>query len=224
MKSNLDVWAVQKNPNELVVALERVKKDSKNNILFSNCSCYMQIGSHSIVNKQFDTLLYAEDSDTFVLVQKNGDVGAEDIRNYLKKKDILFHEVVFELPDEFEEQSSDELKEIWIAREKTVFMDAVKNSKEQGFTHCEFYPEVTGNLDLQYFTFDQQKKEFEGRDFQGVVEFPDKIILLVQQQDKRNMKEREVYQVLSSQKVSVQVNYNTELCSLSEKSFEKVKK
>ena len=39
MKSNLDVWTVQKNKDETRIALQNVEKDSPGNILYLNCYC-----------------------------------------------------------------------------------------------------------------------------------------------------------------------------------------
>lgn len=43
MNRNLDVWAIQKYPKELYTALENVKTDTGDLILFTNLECNFEL-------------------------------------------------------------------------------------------------------------------------------------------------------------------------------------
>ena len=60
--SNLDVWAIQYYPEELLTALTQIKEGM--NIIYSNLTCAFRIGSKDIKTRQFDTILYNEESDS----------------------------------------------------------------------------------------------------------------------------------------------------------------
>ena len=57
MNRNLDVWAIQKYPKELYTALENVKTDTGDLILFTNLECNFELNGKR-VKRNFDTSLY----------------------------------------------------------------------------------------------------------------------------------------------------------------------
>ena len=157
MNRNLDVWAIQKYPNELYTALENVKTDTGDLILFTNLECDFELNGQA-VKRSFDTSLYYDagnGNDALILLMKDGIATANQIREYLEKKQLRYHEVSFakdvtkELPEDFdnvynEEKDDENIPEIWFAREEYVLRDALNDSIEQGNTTCDYYPLLQG--------------------------------------------------------------------------------
>lgn len=209
MKSNLDIWAVQNQQEDFETALKNINQSSRGNILYSNCLTRFCIGNKRIRSKKFDTALVSKGSDALILFMRNGIATADDVREYLNKNKINYHEVTFKEPltKTIPEKSS--LKELWFAREKYVLEDAIADSKKKGNTTCDYYPKVSGLLQLGYLTEKDEFIEIEGRKLQGLIEFPDKVVALIHQNDKRNMKEIEVYQTLSDNSIDTNVEFTT---------------
>ena len=78
MNKTLDVWAIQKHPEELYTALENIKTDQGDLILFTNLNSNFQLNGQT-VGRQFDTELYyvGKDNDALILLQKDGQASAE---------------------------------------------------------------------------------------------------------------------------------------------------
>lgn len=198
MNSNLDVWAIQTLPEELNTALDNVKTDN-DIILFTNVKSEFSLGDEQITSRQFDTFLYSEENDILVMLMRGGRVTADNIREYLDKKDFSYHEVSFaRSPINHKDDLS--IPELWFAREEYVVEDAFKDSIARGSKKdFEYFPFLTGNLSLNYRTDDEeedlsfleeQKPEsysVDGRLFRGLIKLEDKIILLISQGETRNV-------------------------------------
>ena len=209
--SNLDIWAIQDSKEEIHLALENVTS-SNTNILFRNCICTFKIEDTDI-NVLFDTMFYGEDSDTLILLMRNGALTGEELKAELDKRDINYNEVIFD-DNDFTYEADKEAKPIWFAREKYVLYDALKDSKEQCFDKCKYYPNVIGNLEMEYLTSTLSKEKVDGRDFKGLIELEDKIVLLVNQNDKRNVDMRGVFQVTESVGIMTHVDMTRNVDSL----------
>lgn len=209
--SNLDIWAIQNVKEEINDALENVTSSSTN-ILFRNCLCTFKI-EETDINVLFDTMFYAEDSDTLILLMRNGTLTSEELINELEERNIFYHEVNFD-DNDFTYEADSNAKPIWFAREKYVLDDALKDSKENGFTKCNYYPNVTGTLSMEYLTSTLDTEKVDGRDFKGLLELEDKLILLVNQNDKRNLDMRGVFQVTESVGIMTNVNTSRDVASL----------
>lgn len=209
--SNLDIWAIQGVKEEINDALENVTSSSTN-ILFRNCLCTFKI-EETDINVLFDTMFYAEDSDTLILLMRGGALSSEELISELDKRNIFYNEVNFD-DNDFTYEADYNSKAIWFAREKYVLDDALKDSKENGFNKCVYYPNVTGNLSMEYLTSTLDTEKVDGRDFKGLLELEDKLILLVNQNDKRNLDMRGVFQVTESVGIMTNVNTSRDVASL----------
>lgn len=209
--SDLDIWAIQDSQEEIHLALENVKS-SGTNILFRNCICTFKIEDTDI-NVLFDTMFYAEDSDTLILLMRNGALTSKALKYELDKRNIYYNEVVFD-DNDFTYEADKDAKPIWFAREKYVLNDALKDSKEQGFNKCKYYPNVTASLEMGYLTSTLSKEKVDGRNFKGLIELEDKIVLLVNQNDKRNVDMREVFQIIEKIGIMINVNMSRDVDSL----------
>lgn len=197
MKSNLDVWAIQANKDETRIALKRIKKDSSGNILYLNCWCKFNIGSKTIQNRIFDACFYSEESDTIILFAKDK-ISEKEIIAYLEEFGISYTVVAFEELRSAENYRDDEtFPEVWFAREKYVLKDAIDESLTKGIHDCVYYPDIESSIELGYRATTDETFEVEGRFCKGAVVFEDKIVLLINQGDKRNVKrEKAVEQLL----------------------------
>ena len=220
MNRNLDVWAIQKYPNELYTALENVKTDTGDLILFTNLECDFELNGQA-VKRSFDTSLYYDagnGNDALILLMKDGIATANQIREYLEKKQLRYHEVSFakdvtkELPEDFdnvynEEKDDENIPEIWFAREEYVLRDALNDSIEQGNTTCDYYPLLQGFLSLNYITNSTLSSySVDGRKILGVITLEDKMILLINNgNDERNISPFQAHKIMEELGVSVNV-------------------
>lgn len=98
MNKNLDVWAIQKYPEALYTALKKVKTDTDDLILFTNLECSFILGDKR-VQRSFETALYYDDQennqDALILLMKDGQATPNQIREYLEKENLKYHEVSF---------------------------------------------------------------------------------------------------------------------------------
>lgn len=221
MNRNLDVWAIQKYPNELFTALENVKTDKGDLILFTNLECDFLLGGQK-VKRSFDTSLYydAENgNDALILLMKDGIATADQIKNYLKEQGLKYHEVTFskglkesllkEFAIPYEEEEQDEkIPELWFAREEYVLKDALNDSIEQGNSTCDYYPTVEGILSLNYSS-NKRPSSFsvDGRKIFGVIALEDKMILMINNgDDPRNLDPLQVQMVMDELNISANIH------------------
>lgn len=217
MDMNLDVWAIQYYKEELQNALANIKKESRENILFTNCLSNLRIGSNNINTTKFDTVLFSKDSDTLILLMKDGEAKATDIKKYLLENDIIFHEVNFAFEDQSE--NKDTLKELWFAREKYVLDDALNDSKNKGINSCTYYPNITGELELKYQTNNKKIENLAGiMNIKGIINFEDKNVLLIDNQSEININAIQIFKSLSDGGVSVNVDLDNDI-SIDELSY-----
>ena len=203
MKSNLDVWAIQKDKEETRIALENVKKDSLGNILYLNCYCKFSIGDKEVESRLFDACFYSEESDTVILFAK-GRMKREEIEDYLKEYDIQY--TVIKFAGENDSYKFDKkIPDIWFVREEYVLIDAIDDSLSKDVTSCTFYGDLESELSLSYLAGDDNNYEIEGRFFKGVLVFDDKIVLFVNQGDERNMDKKSIEKVLKEKGVDCKV-------------------
>ncbi len=209
--SNLDVWAIQSLKEEIHNALANVTSSSTN-ILFRNCLCTFKIEDTNM-NILFDTMFYGEDSDTLILLMRNGALTDQELKEELDKRNINYNEVVFDDLD-FNYQEDKNFRDIWFARENYVLIDALQDSKDKGIKKCTYYPNVTGNLEMEYLTSLLSKEKVDGRTTEGLIELEDKIVLLINQDDERNIGMREVFQITESIGTMTNVDMSREVESI----------
>ncbi len=230
MNRNLDVWAIQKHPKALYTALENVKTDTGDLILFTNLECSFTLGGKK-VQRSFETALYYDDQennqDALILLMKDGQATPEQIREYLEKESLKYHEVSFakdlkkELLEEFdiphkEEKQNEAIPELWFAREEYVLRDALTESIKMGNTTCDYYPLLQGFLNLNYTdnntdSIQDSSHNIDGRRILGVIALEDKMILMINSEnDYRNLSPFQVHKVMEELGISVNVHQPTE--------------
>lgn len=201
-RSNLDVWAVQKYPDELNKALATLVKPDEM-ILYTDLFCDFQIGKTRVETKQFHTALESKANDVLILFADDPKVSREELQNYLKQYHTC-HTVSFLGNSETKYQNEDSI--IWLARDVSVLEDAVLDTLENGTNDCDFYPYVGGHCDLKYSTNDYESYFLiDGRKFRGVLQMGDKLVLLIQQNQHENVTVDQVFRLM--QKYNMDCHY-----------------
>ena len=182
--SNLDVWAIQYYPEELLTALTQIKEGM--NIIYSNLTCAFRIGSKDIKTRQFDTILYNEESDILIMLMRGGQAKKEDMIKYFEDNNKQYTEVSFAPTIEYY-RDSDSIPELWFAREEYVIKDALNDSKIKGINYLEYYPNVIGNINLGYITNSNNSNiSIDGRSIKGLIKLEDKIVLIINQENNKD--------------------------------------
>ena len=220
IKTVLDIWAIQNNPDELYAALQNITHDV---LIFKNLICKFLVGNKTIKTTQFDNIIYSEGSDMLILLQRDGKAKIEDAERYLQKKNIMYN--VVEFIDVKPHEKPKKAKEFWFAREQYVLEDAIEDSKRKKITHCSYYPEVRSKMIFKYPTF------FAYRDvlvdnpnyisnepmmkiaFKGVIEFDDKLILPTVSKDRKNLHSDDILNTLSDYGIKTEIKNSVEQIS-----------
>ena len=195
MKSDLDVWTVQKNKNEMKDGLMRVNKDSEGNILYLNCRCKFKIGNKRIESRAFDKCFYSEDSDALILFAADM-IDEKEIVEYLQLQNIKYTTIRFkEIEDKY--QKDEPFPDVRFVRDERAFIKALEEAISEGYKEYKYFKDVESIFHLNYLAEDTERYEIEGRFCKGLVSIGDKLMLFVNQRDDRNLKERDIIKIIS---------------------------
>lgn len=206
MNHNVDVYAIQNDKEKLSEALTRVNKESLSNTLYLNCTCHFTIGGAIINSRIFDACFYSEDSDCVVFFAK-GKMTHEEIQEYLINENVKFTTVNFYREDDEDFVDMDALKEVHFVSNKEELVNAIDDSISKDITLARLYPGEISRLSIGYKASRDYTRyyELDARFCKGTIVFKDKIILLVNQYQSKNISSEDAYRILS-EKVSVIVN------------------
>ena len=141
------------------------------------------------------------------LLTQNGEVSNKLLEDTLLENNIPFHKV-----DYLKENDNKSLeKEIWFAKGKKEVSKALEDSKEKGFDTCTFYPKMKGSLDLYYSLESDEKEVFDKRKMEGVIELEDKLIVLLQSEERSKMLYQQLFQMLWTDNKNVAIDWNDQL-------------
>lgn len=223
MNNNLDILAIQTKKEELSAALDNIKTDKGDLILFTNLECDFFLGGQTI-RRSFDTALYYDSkngNNYLILLMKDGIVTPDEIRQYLEERNLKYHEVSFakdlkskmlhELNvDCAEEQQDKAIPELWFAQEESKLKTALNDSIVQGYTTCDYYPMVEGIISFTYISDYNRRPSRYGVDsllISGVIAFEDKMILMINNgNDQRNLAPQQVQAVLDELGVATNIH------------------
>lgn len=207
---NLDVWAIRKYPEKLEKALKNIQEGSTDNLLYTNYPCDFEIGGEQITIRQFDTMLFSPSSNTLILFMHDGKTTPEDIKKNLTERGIHYREIANKKPtDSYENDES--IKELWLAREKSVLVEALKDSKDKGYPASIYHHNLTSSLQLTYLTHQDEVEALESRSSIGIVELPDKLVLLISQGNQRSITERQIYDAHAEVSMNMLVDFHKEI-------------
>lgn len=193
----LDVCTIQFHSGELkqgedkqfyLKELERVlsRLDINSDIvMYSNVLSNLRIGKYVSVPIFFDICLYSVDSDLLVILMRNGDIRADDIRDYLDERKLFYNEVVFSW-QEIEYGDNFLIPDICFVRDKVGLEKNLFDSLSKGYGSCCYYPNMEGRFDLEYMTnYCENFIGIDARNIKGMIQFGDKLILLTHRMKKR---------------------------------------
>ena len=196
MRTN--IYTIQKNPSNIINALNSVL-NSKENILFTNCKSFLRVGNVKY-NVQFDTAFFSEENEILILLIHGGKLTPEEFKYLLDKRNIPYHEVVFDVK---EYKEAEDEKEIWFARDGNFLDTAAWDSKRKGFDICIFYPTLKGKFDIQYNTDLEGTVSLDRQEIRGVVEFEDKLVLLINHLEDCNVYYKKAIKILTKRGINV---------------------
>jgi hypothetical protein len=204
VNSNLDIWAIQTNKNELSTSLNTLHQ-TDDIIVYKNVITEFDIGSIPVKSREFDTIVSSEKNDFLGLFMHGGAVTQEDIISYLDKLNLKYTTITF-APSINDCNDLDIYREIWMIREKYVLMDALNDSLEKdNNTSFDYYPELPSNILLNYLTNNTSTSyPIDGRIFKGALINNEKVILFISQNDIRNLKSEDVISILDE----LEIKYN----------------
>lgn len=219
--SNLDIWAIQYYPEELITALKQIKDGM--NIIYSNMTCSFKISNINIDSRQFDTILYNEESDILIMLMRGGVAKKEDIIKFLEDNNKPYSEVTFS-PSVIEYNDKDIIPELWFAREEYVLNDALDDSLSKGVNYLEYYPNVLSSLNLGYITNNNSNISVDGRTFKGLIKLEDKVILIVNQENnkEKNMNFNDIISIVKKHNMSYDINIDNNV-NIYKDNFKKTK-
>jgi len=201
MNSNLDVFAIQNNKEEIFNAIKNVNKESNGNILYVNCICRLKIGDVKIKNRRFDSCFYSEDSDVIIFFARDK-ISREEIEKILGDNGIKYTVISF-IPhiDDFEDTAGD--MDIVFARDKLALENAIDDSLKKKIDMCLYYPKEKSFMYMGYRNKKNRFVEIDGRVCQGTIVFKDKLVLLISQKDPRNLNSNDALKILKDKGITV---------------------
>lgn len=201
MLNNCDIWAIQYYPEVLQTALEKIKTGEKV-ILYKNCSSKFKIGDKLISNRQFDTILYSEESDLLILLMRGGKATYEQIIIFLSKNKINYIEQDLKEINKEDYEDGDDIPELWFAREKYVVQDGINESKEKGIKKLKYYK----NVQSQLLIGNNDKYETIELRCKGIIQLKDKLIMIINHNYNKNMSEQQVIDCIINSNIQYEID------------------
>lgn len=207
--SQLDVWGIYRDPEHVLDAL-KIIAEHRNEIteeepltLFTNCTSSFIIDGKK-VGRYMDTLICSREADTALCLSSArytdedlGEISAtpEDIARFLDKYNIPYQIVTGEpQKDDIDDPN---IPEIWMAREKYVLEDSIKESIQKGCTECVVYPETRAKLSMGYYLKDGSYHEIWGVRFRGLIETDNSWTFLIDESDSRNLSIEQAKEIIN---------------------------
>ena len=198
MKSTrMNIETIQKDGSNLESTLNSIK-NSENNILFTNCTSLLKVGNKKF-QVQFNTALYCDTKELLILGMHGGKMTPDTWEEELARRNITYHEVVFDVK---EYRDSDEEKQLWFARDGLSLENAITDSKRKGMDTCTFYPTLKGKLEIKYNSDLEGTVALDRQEIRGVIEFEDKLILIINHTEDCNVYYKKALRLLSKNDIA----------------------
>lgn len=218
--NDFNVVAVQKDLSVLVDTFEEMQ-DTEDFVLIDGCVSKLIIGRKE-VDTQFDKMLYSYDKNILILIMKDAQLSVSDIEEFMHNKNIRFSKYVCDKQEDFC-RSSEKQKEFSFVGERDYLKEAILDSRKKGFNDCVYYPNVSGKLELGYLTADGKYGLFGRMKIDGVVDFDDKMLLLLERQKSISLNDRQVFDLLTETSVRTLVDVSANVNSFKEKNKQLIK-
>ena len=217
MKKNLNVWAIQYYPEELFNAMSNINDGL--NIIYSNVKCNLNIGKQKINSRQFDTILYNEESNILIMLMRDGLVFKEDIIKYLEDKGNEYVEINFDYSI-FDYKEKDNVPELWFAQDKNVLEKALKDSLCKNNNICKYYPLIKSELKFGYLSKYFEYINLTNLYFRGLIKLDDKIIMII---NNNKLGMFNVLEIIDNLNIDIKIAYDEEPSILEENFSKKLK-
>lgn len=208
---NYDIKMLDKEED---IVNELSKIDNRGlNILYSRTLVNLRLGAYSYV-LPYDTVFTSNRNELILLLNE---MYSEAFKYVLDEKNINYHEVVFQ-EETYEYKKPQKNKEIVFARGLQTLKKALKESKKQGNKECIYYPNIKGKLKLRYYLRDTSDESiYESKikenifdiNTKGLIELKDKIILLLDQNEERNITYKQALKMLKDMHMNVSISDET---------------
>ena len=179
------------------------------NILYSRTLVNLRLGAYSFV-LPYDTIFSSNRNELLLLLNE---MYSEAFKYVLYEKNINYHEVTFQ-EENYEYKKPQKNKEIVFARGLQTLKKSLKDSKKQGNKECIYYPNVKGKLKLRYYLIDDSKENIFDTKTKGLIELEDKIILLLDQDEEKNISYKQALKMLNDMHIIVSISDDTSYESL----------
>lgn len=199
---NFEMWAIQNNPYQLNDALEKIR-DTNDSTLVTNCISRIKIGDKKL-HTVFDTAIYNEKKNITIFLMQYGDIDIKELETILQKKNITYNEIKLRPYKAYKPRR--EQKDIFFATDMKSFTRPIRDSIMQGDTSCKYYPEACGRFSIKYFISKSLSELFDDYYIRGVVEFNDKLILIVNIKQPYNMYKRKIIKTLNELKIDTTID------------------
>ncbi len=202
INSSLDLWSPQHRGQEILYALAEINEDNKV-VLFTNLESQLKVGDYTYqeqfrlclwvrgtiaesngIEKQGRLIICLENApfteDTVVsanLTIPNGTILTSSVlERIMQEKAINYIKINSNQPESLV-QPYKLNKETWIVRNLEVFESSISDTTAK---KVRIYPNVKSELTLKYFENQATGYLIDRRNFDCLIEFNDKIMLLVQ--------------------------------------------
>lgn len=184
-------------------------------ILFTKVLINLKLGQSSFFIP-YDTAFTSNRNELLLLLNE------KDQEKFIKKLDemnISFHEVDFQ-EETYEYKPPQDNKKIVFVRGLKSLRETLEDSKRHNRNECIYYPRVDGKLNLKYYLRDDTKEELISKEVKGLIEFNDRIILCLKQEEARNINYRKALNLFDELDITVSISDETEFNSIrKEKEF-----
>ena len=184
-------------------------------ILFTKVLINLKLGQSSFFIP-YDTAFTSNRNELLLLLNE------KDQEKFIKKLDemnISFHEVDFQ-EETYEYKPPQDNKKIVFVRGLKSLRETLEDSKRHNRNECIYYPRVDGKLNLKYYLRDDTKEELISKEVKGLIEFNDRIILCLKQEEARNINYRKALNLFDELDITVSISDETEFKSIrKEKEF-----
>lgn len=184
-------------------------------ILFTKVLINLKLGQSSFFIP-YDTAFTSNRNELLLLLNE------KDQEKFIKKLDemnISFHEVDFQ-EETYEYKPPQDNKKIVFVRGLKSLRETLEDSKRHNRNECIYYPRVNGKINLKYYLKDDTKEELISKEVKGLIEFNDRIILCLKQEEARNINYRKALNLFDELDITVSISDETEFNSIrKEKEF-----
>lgn len=198
------IFTIDEDINTLRLVLKKIK-NTKENILITNCICRLKIGDikfHTI----FDTALYNDENNMLIVLKENSIIDQNDFKELLDKNNSRYNEITFRDYIRFKKPETN--KSLFFATNVSTFAKAIESSKKKGIDSCIYYPVVKGRFTIKYFYDKAQQEQLDDFLIRGLVELDDKYVLIVNDKNGYNLKYSKILNTLEKKKMDVEIDYS----------------